>query len=120
MMIPFRSTPANILLETFTWVNPYVGITRMASDLNKGDTEEASKTLSKMMIGAVTMEAAMLMIKEGIISGAIQWNEDEEKNIAYDVFPPSSINVSALKRLIDGEKHLSKKMTGLLSMTNWV
>lgn len=102
-MLPFRSTPANILLETFTWVNPYVGITRMASDISKGNPEDASKTMAKMMLGAVTMEAAMLMIKEGVISGAIQWNEDEEKNIAYDVFPPSSINVSALQRLIDGK-----------------
>jgi len=108
-MVPFRSTPANILYETFTWVNPYVGIIRMANNISDGNTEEASKTLSKMMLGAVTMEAAMLMIKEGIISGAIQWDEDEERNIAYDVFPPSSINVSALKRLISGESPEKKK-----------
>jgi len=108
-MLPFRSTPANILLETFTWVNPYVGITRMASDISKGNPEDASKTMAKMMLGAVTMEAAMLMIKEGVISGAIQWNEDEEKNIAYDVFPPSSINVSALQRLIEGQDPSKKK-----------
>lgn len=108
-MLPFRSTPANILLETFTWVNPYVGITRMASDISKGNPEDASKTMAKMMLGAVTMEAAMLMIKEGVISGAIQWNEDEEKNIAYDVFPPSSINVSALQRLIDGKDPSKQK-----------
>lgn len=108
-MVPFRSTPANILYETFTWVNPYVGIVKMANEMSEGNTEEASKTMSKMMLGAVTMEAAVLMIKEGIISGAIQWNEDEEKNIAYDVFPPSSINVSALQRLISGESPEKKK-----------
>ena len=28
-----------------------------------------------------------MMIREGLISGAIEWNEDEEKNIAYDQFP---------------------------------
>jgi len=108
-MVPFRSTPANILYETFTWVNPYVGIVKMSGEISKGNTEEASKTMAKMMLGAVTMEAAIMMIKEGIISGAIQWDEDEERNIAYDVFPPTSINVSALDRLIKGEDPSKQK-----------
>lgn len=103
VILPFRSTPANILYETFTWVNPYIGTARMASELRKGDVEESSKTLAKMMMGAVTMEAALMMISEGIMSGPVKWDEDEEKNMAYDIFPPSSVNVSALRRLIAGE-----------------
>ena len=102
VILPFRSTPANILYETFTWVNPYVGTVRMASELKRGDVEESSKTLAKMMIGSVTMEAAIMLISEGIISGPVQWDEDEEKNMAYDIFPPSSVNVSALRRLMEG------------------
>lgn len=102
VILPFRSTPANILYETFTWVNPYVGTVRMASQLRRGEVEESSKTLAKMMLGSVTMEAALMMISEGIISGPVKWDEDEEKNMAYDIFPPSSINVSALRRLIEG------------------
>ena len=102
VILPFRSTPANILYETFTWVNPYVGTVRMATQLRRGEVEESSKTLAKMMLGSVTMEAALMMIGEGIISGPVEWDEDEEKNMAYDIFPPSSINVSALRRLIEG------------------
>ena len=102
-MLPYRSTPANILYETFTWVNPYVGTVRMANQLRNGEVEESSKTLAKMMLGAVTMEAALMLISEGIISGPVKWDEDEEKNMAYDVFPPSSVNISALRRLINGE-----------------
>ena len=102
-MLPFRSTPANILYETFTWVNPYVGTARMANQLRNGDVEESSKTLAKMMLGSITMEAALMLISEGIISGPVKWDEDEEKNMAYDVFPPSSVNISALRRLINGE-----------------
>ena len=102
VILPFRSTPANILYETFTWVNPYVGTVRMASELKRGEVEESSKTLAKMMIGSVTMEAAIMLISEGIISGPVQWDEDEEKNMAYDIFPPSSVNVSALRRMMEG------------------
>lgn len=103
VILPYRSTPANILQETFTWINPYVGIVRMANDISKGDVEEASKTMTKMMLGAVTLEAAMMMIKEGIISGPVEWQDDEKRNMAYDVFPPNCVNVSALERLIRGE-----------------
>ena len=42
------------------------------------------------------------MIREGIISGALEPGEDEERNIAYDQFPPNSINISALKRFLSG------------------
>ena len=103
VVLPYRSTPANILQETFTWTNPYVGLTRMANELSKGETEEASKTMTKMMLGATTLEAAMMMISEGIISGPVDWRDDEKRNMAYDIFPPNSINVSALERLINGE-----------------
>jgi len=102
VILPYRSTPANILQETFTWVNPYVGIVRMSKDLENKDVTEASKTMTKMMLGAVTLEAAMMMIKEGIISGPVDWQDDEKRNMAYDLFPPSSVNVSALKRLMSG------------------
>lgn len=102
VILPYRMTPANILQETFTWVNPYVGIVRMAKDIERKDTEEASKTMTKMMLGAVTLEAAMMMIKEGIISGPVDWQDDEKRNMAYDLFPPSCINVSALRRMIEG------------------
>jgi len=74
----------------------------MANEISKGDVEEASKTMTKMMLGAVTLESAMMMIKYGVISGPVEWQDDEKRNMAYDVFPPNSINISALQRLING------------------
>ena len=37
-----------------------------------------------------------------MISGAIEWDEDEEKNLAYDQFPPNSINITGLQRFMSG------------------
>ena len=102
-MIPFRSTPANILLESATFASPVVAAARAASDLNKGDIDEASRNMAKGIIGAVVTETAVMLLAEGIMSGPVQWDEEEEKNLAYDQFPPTSINISALKRMLSGE-----------------
>ena len=102
-MIPFRSTPANILIETATFASPVIAAARASAEMKKGNIDEASRHVAKGMIGAVVTEAAVMMLSEGILSGPIQWDEDEEKNLAYDQFPPTSINISALQRMINGE-----------------
>jgi len=102
-MIPFRSTPANILLETATFASPIIAAARAAGDMKKGDIDEASRNVAKGMIGAIVTETAVMLLAEGIMSGPIPWDEDEEKNLAYDQFPPTSINISALKRMLSGE-----------------
>jgi len=72
------------------------------AELKNGDARGASQTMAKAMIGGMATQVTLMMIREGIISGAIEWNEDEEKNMAYDQFPPNSINISALKRWMAG------------------
>jgi len=99
--MPYVRTPANILYDTLTFVTPYVAIPRILGSIAKGDTHAASENLAKLIIGTTTMQVAAKMVSLGLISGAIEWTEDEEKNIAYDQFPPNSINVSALRRWID-------------------
>ena len=101
--VPYVRTPANILYETLIFTSPYVGIPVMMKNLKDGDAREASQTLAKMTIGSMAGHVASILISEGLISGPIEWDEDEEKNIAYDQFPPSSINVTGLQRWINGE-----------------
>jgi len=101
--LPYVRTPANILLDTLTYVSPYVAAPRIMNNLKNGDAREAAQNFGKIVVGSMVAQTAVLMVKEGIISGAIEWDEDEEKNIAYDQFPPNSINVSALRRFMRGE-----------------
>ena len=103
LMVPFRSTPANILYETATYASPLVGTARVAANIGKGNYDEAVHNMGKVIVGAVITETTLLLLKEGIISGIPDWDEDKERNLAYDQFPPGTVNVSALQRLINGE-----------------
>ena len=101
--IPYVRTPANILYDTLTFVTPYIAVPRMLAELSNGNSREASRTLAKLIAGTTITQVGAMMVKEGLLSGAIDWEEDEEKNMAYDQFPPNSINVSGLQRWIKGE-----------------
>jgi hypothetical protein len=101
--LPYVRTPANILLDTLTYVSPYVAGPRIMNNLKNKDAREAAQNFGKLVVGSMVSQTAVLLLKEGLISGAIEWNEDEEKNIAYDQFPPNSINVSGLRRFMAGE-----------------
>jgi len=101
--LPYVRTPANILMDTLTYVSPYVAGPRIMNDLKNGDARSAAQNFGKIVVGSMVSQTAVMLVKEGLISGAIEWNEDEEKNIAYDQFPPNSINVSGLKRWMNGE-----------------
>lgn len=101
--LPYVRTPANILIDTLTYVSPYVAGPRIMKNLQNGDAREAAQNLGKLVVGSMVSQTAVLMLKEGLISGAIEWDEDEEKNIAYDQFPPNSINISGLQRFLAGE-----------------
>ena len=100
--MPYVRTPANILYETLTFTSPVIAIPRMMADLKKGDARSAAQNMGKLVMGQSVAYAAELMIREGIISGSLEPGEDEERNIAYDQFPPNSINISALKRFLSG------------------
>ena len=99
--MPYVRTPANILYDTLTFVTPYVAVPRILGSIAKGDNRAASENLAKLIVGTTIMQTTAKLVGLGLISGAVEWNEDEEKNIAYDQFPPNSFNMSALKRWID-------------------
>ncbi len=101
--IPYRRTPANMLYETLTFAAPPVAIARAYNALAEGDSREASQNIGKAVIGGMASTTAIMLLKEGLLSGPIDFGDDEERNLMYDQFPPNSINVSGLQRLIAGE-----------------
>ena len=100
--MPYVRTPANILYETLTFTSPVIAIPRMMSDLKRGDSRSAAQNMGKLIMGQSVAYAAEIFIREGIISGALEIGDDEERNMAYDQFPPNSVNISALKRFMSG------------------
>jgi|11_taG_2_1085331.scaffolds.fasta_scaffold00298_7 hypothetical protein len=100
--IPYRRTPANILYESLTFAAPPVAIARAMNAISEGDSKEASQNIGKAIVGGMASYTAMALLKEGLLSGPIDYGDDEEKNLMYDQFPPNSINVTGLQRLMDG------------------
>lgn len=101
--VPYVTTIANFMEESLTYISPAFGTARVASNMMKNNAEEASKNATKVMIGQVFTQGALYMIANGVLSGAVDWEDDEKTNIMYDVMPPNSINISALKRVMNGE-----------------
>jgi hypothetical protein len=102
---PYVKTPANILSESLTYISPYYAALRMASDLRKGDTRAASQNLAKAMVGSIAAETAMILIKEGLITGSVGYEDKEDKalaNLMHDHFAPDSINITGLTRYLYG------------------
>ena len=100
--IPYVRTPVNIVVETLTYTSPVIGVGRIYKDLRDNDARAAAENLAKVTIGGMVKFAASQMLRNGLVSGPVDFTDDEEKNLAYAEFPPNSINISGLQRLLDG------------------
>jgi len=102
VIMPFRKTPANILEETLTYASPLLALAKTSMAISRGDTKAAIENISKAFLGQMVYSAVDILIANGLISLPIGMDE-EERNLAYETFPPSSINLSGLRRLMNGE-----------------
>ena len=100
--VPYVSTIANFTEETLVYASPVFGGGKMAIQMGNGEYTEASKTLTKVMVGQAVSTSALYLISQGLLSGSVDWEDDEKTNLMYDTFPPNSINVSGLRRLMNG------------------
>lgn len=101
--LPYVNTPANIFDETMTYMVPWWALVKIGKDIRNGDAISASQNFGKMVVGSMAVQVGLLLIKEGLITGPVEWDDDEKKNLAYDQLPPSSVNIDGLKRLLKGE-----------------
>ena len=102
--LPYVNTPANIFDDTMTYMVPYYALIKIGKDIKNKDAISASQNFGKMMVGSMAVQVGMILIKEGLITGAIEWDEEtEKKNLMYDQMPPQSVNIDGLKRLRRGE-----------------
>lgn len=101
--LPYVKTPANILAETLEYVFTPLAATNAIVKARKGDMRGSAQSFAKGAIGVMVATAAREMIAQGLMSGEPEWGGDEaEKNLAYDQFPPSSINITGLNRYLAG------------------
>ena len=104
-LTPYVKTPANILSETLTYISPYYAGLRIVADLREGNTKAASQNFGKAIIGSVAAEAALVLVREGLVTAAASYEDKEDEalsNLMYTNFQPESINVTGLKRWLGG------------------
>jgi len=102
--LPFVRTPVNIMVESVKYTVPGVAIVDAVHKFSKGETTQGHQSLAKAIIGITVAKFAEEMMREGLMSGEIEWEPKEsKKNIAYDQFPPNSINIDGLRRYMRGE-----------------
>jgi hypothetical protein len=101
--VPYVKTPANILTETLEYAFWPLALAKGVVKGNKGDIRGATQSFAKGALGYMVSQAAMELIKNGLLSGEPDYGGDEaERNLAYDQFPPSSINLTGLRRYVNG------------------
>lgn len=119
--IPFVKTPLNIVIETLDYALFPVTFTRGVTNIMQGNQRQGSVQIGKAVVGAIVMGVARELFQTGILS----WEDPKDKkgkNIQYDTVPPSSINMSALRRglagdgfeIKDGDTWVNYKKMGVL------
>ena len=110
-LTPYVKTPANILSETLTYISPYYAGLRIVADLREGNTRAASQNFGKAIIGSVAAEAALVLVREGLVTAAASYEDKEDEalsNLMYTNFQPESINVTGLRRWLAGGSSASQ------------
>jgi len=104
--IPYVKTPSNIISQTIDFVLPPVALGKAVHAYSKGDVKQGNKNIGIFTTGIIMSQVAGMLIAEGLISSPFDFGDDpeDEQNIKRAVgFPPDHLNLSGLKRLLNGK-----------------
>tara|TARA_R110001606_G_scaffold2860_4_gene12387 strand:- start:938 stop:3472 length:2535 start_codon:yes stop_codon:yes gene_type:complete len=103
LTMPYVKTPANIFTETLKFAVPGIGMASAIRNFQKKDMSSGASDLAKAATGQILVMVANKLIASGLVSGAFDDEDEDERSLKYLKFPPMSINRSGLSRLINGE-----------------
>jgi hypothetical protein len=122
--VPFLKTPINYAIKAFRFTNPAIpylqagyhafmlanSSAKIKNPLLRGQAirkHQAKMTeyFGEAIIAQSVMTVAILLIKNGLVTGDAPEDEKEskERGLMYATFVPNGINISGLKRLLAGE-----------------
>lgn len=102
IVAPYTKTPVNVVSDVVDLAVPGLAFTKSAYYASKGDRRKALEMAASGIVGTVIGGAAAALYRSGIIVGSAQ-KSARERGIQYEIQPPNTINMSALKRLLNGE-----------------
>lgn len=101
---PYKLTPWNIVGEIISY-NPLVATGRSLLEAKRGNIREAEINAGKAFVGGMTIYAGYWLYEKGLLSPSLDTRDEQQESriLAGEVMPPNHINVSGLKRAMNGE-----------------
>ena len=103
IIVPYSKTPSNIIYDTLNYVAPPVAILRAVKAAKDRRFDQFATLLGKSFVGFTLYTFADFLIKNGLATAGVGDDEKKEKEMFYSLFPYNSINLSGLRRYINGE-----------------
>jgi hypothetical protein len=102
-VVPYQKTPINVAAELLSYTP--VGGLKLAADVMRGNRHEANLQAGKLAVGAMVSAATVWLLKNGLVSPPLD-SSDESQKARIDTqtgsIPPNHINISGLKRKLQG------------------
>jgi hypothetical protein len=124
LQVPYVKTPSNIISQTVDFAFPVIPMGKsalyykVAKDALSGKSydkasssarnahdaakRKANIEFGKAATGAILVSTAAWLVSNGLVSEGISDDDERERNLKYQTFPPSSINVSGVERAMNG------------------
>jgi len=102
VIAPYTKTPVNVVTDVVDVAVPGLAFTKSAYYAAKGDRRKSLEAAAKGIVGTVIGGTAAALYRAGVITGSAS-KSAKERGIQYETQPPNTINMSGLKRLLNGE-----------------
>lgn len=112
-LFPYVQTPMNLAHIALQLASPEYSAARAVWFADKARKSavpaeaaayrrKAYQASGRVVAGQTMMIAASALVQAGLISGGAD-NDEKQRNLQYQTFPPNSLNLSGLKRFLYGE-----------------
>ena len=100
---PYKLTPWNIIGEVLSY-NPLIAMAKTIRDTAKGNHRAAKINAGKLVIGGIMAGASAWLYQKGLIAPSLDEKDEAQKAriLSGQVLPPNHINISGLKRALEG------------------
>lgn len=102
VVAPYTKTPVNVVTDVVNLAVPGLSFAKSAYYASKGDRSKSLEMAASGIVGTVIGGAAAALYRAGVITGSAS-KSPKERGIQYETQPPNTINMSGLKRLLNGE-----------------
>ena len=102
VVAPYTKTPVNVVTDVVDVAVPGLAFSKSAYYAVKGDRRKSLEAAAKGIVGTVIGGTAAALYRAGVITGSAS-KSAKERGIQYETQPPNTINMSGLKRLLNGE-----------------